>query len=92
MADQRSTNQKGFLNFPLFVYFHSFSQCKDKQSTNVAINDESVDGVPGTRTQAAGWKGQINPLSYGGTQTNQKVTTHFYAHYLDDAWYGIRDS
>ena len=25
-------------------------------------------------------------------ETNQKVTTHFYAHYLDDAWYGIRDS
>ena len=30
----------------------------------MTINDKSLNGVLGTQTQAAGWKAQINPLSY----------------------------
>ena len=32
------------------VYFCSFSQHKDKYSTNLTINDKSIDGVLGSRT------------------------------------------
>ena len=40
---------------PLFVYFRSFSQHKDKYSTNFTINDKSIDGVLGSRT----WGGMM---------------------------------
>ena len=33
------------------VYFRSFPQHKDKYSTNFTINDKSIDGVLGSRTQ-----------------------------------------
>ena len=33
------------------VYFRSFSQHKDKYSTNFTINDKSIDGVLGSRTR-----------------------------------------
>ena len=33
----------------------------------MTTNDKSVDGVLGSRTWAAGWKAQTNPLSYAGT-------------------------
>ena len=48
------------------VYFRSFSQHKDKYSTNFTINDKSIDGAwesnPGGMMEA-----QTNPLSYVGT-------------------------
>ena len=52
---------------PLFGLISYFSQCKDKYSTNFTINDKSIDEVLGSRTRAAWWKAQTNPLSYGGT-------------------------
>ena len=43
---------------PLFgFYFRSFSQHKDKYSTNVTINDKSIDGVLGSRTQGGMMEG-----------------------------------
>ena len=38
-----------------FVYFHSFSH--DKYSTNLTVNDKSVDGVLGTRTRGGSMVG-----------------------------------
>ena len=37
--------------WPLFGLFSFFSQCKDKYNTNFTINDKSIDGVLGSRTQ-----------------------------------------
>ena len=42
---------------PLLVYFRSFSQQKDKYSTNFTINDKSIDGVLGSRTQGGMMEG-----------------------------------
>ena len=39
------------------VYFHSFSQSKDKYSTNFTIIDKSIDGVLGSRTQGGMMEG-----------------------------------
>ena len=39
------------------VYFHSFSQHKDKYSTNFTINDKSIDGVLGSRTRGGMMEG-----------------------------------
>ena len=50
-----------------FCLFFFFSQCKGKYYTNLTFNDLSVDGVLGLEPGAAGWKSQMNPLSYGGT-------------------------
>ena len=50
-------------NGPLFVYFGSFHI--PIQMTNIQF-EKSIDGVLGTRSGAAGWKGLTNPLSYGG--------------------------
>ena len=63
----------GFFNGPnpasfLFI-FVLFSHCKVNYSTNLTINDKSVDGVHESRTQGDIWKAQTNPLSYGGTPT-----------------------
>ena len=53
---------------PLFAHFLFFSQCKDKFKHKIlSSNDKSLDGMLGIQTRAAGWKGQTNPLSYGGT-------------------------
>ena len=37
-------------NLSSFCLFLFFSQCRDKYSTNVTVNDKSVDVVLGTRT------------------------------------------
>ena len=42
---------------PLFVHFSSFSH--DKYSTNLTINDKSVDDVLGTRTRVGRMVGDI---------------------------------
>ena len=42
---------------PLFAFFHSFSQHKDKYSTNFTINDKSIDGVLGSRTRGGMMEG-----------------------------------
>ena len=34
-----------------FGLFSFFSQCKDKNSTNFTMNDKSIDGKLGSRTQ-----------------------------------------
>ena len=39
------------------VYFRSFSQHKDKYSTNFTINDKSIDGVLGSRTRGGMMEG-----------------------------------
>ena len=39
------------------VYFCSFSQHKDKYSTNFTINDKSIDGVLGSRTRGGMMEG-----------------------------------
>ena len=46
------------LTQPLFgFYFRSFSQHKDKYSTNFTINDKSIDGVLGSRTRGGMMEG-----------------------------------
>ena len=40
--------------------------------------DKSVDGVLGPWTRAAGWKAQMNPLSYGGIPFNFILTQSGY--------------
>ena len=46
------------LTRPLFgFYFCSFSQHKDKYSTNFTINDKSIDGVLGSRTRGGMMEG-----------------------------------
>ena len=62
-------------SFCLFLFF--FSHCKEKYSTNLTINYKSIDGVLGSRTEAAGWKA----LSYGGTPI--KLTSYCSTIYLD---------
>ena len=52
-----------------FCLFSFFSH--EKYSSNT-INEKSVDGVLGTRTRAAGWQVQTNPLSYGDTPLRLK--------------------
>ena len=42
---------------PLLVYFRSFSQHKDKYSSNFTINDKSIDGVLGSRTRGGRMEG-----------------------------------
>ena len=42
---------------PLLVSFRSFSQQKDKYSTNFTINDKSIDGVLGSRTRGGMMEG-----------------------------------
>ena len=52
----------------LFVYFRTFHNEKiNAYSTNLTVNDKSIDGALGTRTRVAGRKALMNPLSYGGT-------------------------
>ena len=49
---------KKWANPGLFlVYFHSFSQHKDKYSTNFTINDKSIDGVLGSWTRGGMMEG-----------------------------------
>ena len=50
---------------PLFVYFSLFS--RDKHSSNLTINDKSIDGVLGTRTQGGGLIGADKSTENGGT-------------------------
>ena len=51
----------------LFVYFRTFHNEKiNAYSTNLTVNDKSIDGALGTRTRVAGRKALMNPLSYGG--------------------------
>ena len=46
------------LTRPLFgFYFRSFSQHKDKYSTNFTINDKSIDGALGSRTRGGMMEG-----------------------------------
>ena len=40
-----------------FVYFHSFSHRMDKYSTNLTINDKSVDGMLGSQTRGGRMEG-----------------------------------
>ena len=55
---------------PLFVYFRSFHNAKTNYSINFDLNDESIDGVLGTKPGLAEWKAQPNPLSYCSTPSN----------------------
>ena len=50
--------------WPLFCLFSFFSH--DKYSTNT-INEKAQMACLGLEPRAAGWQGQTNPLSYGGT-------------------------
>ena len=51
----------GFLKMgqirPILFIFVLFSHCKDKYSTNLTINDKSIDGVLGSRTQGGRMEG-----------------------------------
>ena len=52
--------QISFLNWPnpaSFVISFFFSHCKDKYSTNLTINDKSVDGMLGSWTRGSRLKG-----------------------------------
>ena len=49
-------------SFCLFLFFSY-----DKYSTNVTINDKSIDGVLRSQTRGGTMIGQMNPLGYGGT-------------------------
>ena len=40
-----------------FVYFHSFYHRMDKYSTNLTINDKSVDGMLGSQTRGGRMEG-----------------------------------
>ena len=43
---------------PGLFYLNSlFPHCKDKNSTNLTINDKSIDGVLGTKTRGSRIKG-----------------------------------
>ena len=50
---------------PLFVHFSSFSH--DKYSTNLTINDKSVDGMLGTRTRGGRMVGADESTEISGT-------------------------
>ena len=52
---------------PLFGLFLFFSQRKDKYSTNFTMNDKSIDGVLGSRTQGGMMEG------YGGTPLVENI-------------------
>ena len=54
-----------FYNPTTFCLFSFFSQCKDKYSTNLTINEKSINGVLGTQIWGSRMYGQTNPLSYG---------------------------
>ena len=40
-----------------FVYFRSFHNARTKYSTNLTINDKSIDGVLGSQTQGGRMEG-----------------------------------
>ena len=51
-----------------FCLFLFFSQYNDNYSTNLTINDIKAQMVClGFEPRVAGWKAQMDPLSYGGT-------------------------
>ena len=52
----------------LFLFiFVLFSHRMDKYSTNLTIVEKALMACLGVKPRAAGWKVQMNPLSYGGT-------------------------
>ena len=57
--------------------FVLFLHRTDKYSTNLTINEKSIDGMLGSQTRAAEWKAQTNPPSYGGTPLLNFLWTHF---------------
>ena len=67
-----------FLNGPNPASFCLFSF---SLRTNIAqiltINEKSIDGVLGTRTRAAEWKAQTNPLSYCSPQPSTFLLNFF---------------
>ena len=70
------------------VYFCSFSQHKDKYSTNFTINDKSIDGVLGSRTRGGMmegtdkstelWRHPYYDNSYSLVTTTRVITDNSY--------------
>ena len=65
---------KNVPNPAFFLYCSFFSQYDDKYSTNLTINDKSVDGVLGTQTQ-------------GGRMDGPDESTELWRHPMYDTFY-----
>ena len=58
---------------PLFGLFSFFSQRKDKYSTNFTINEKSIDGVLGSRTQGGMMEGAVESTELWRHPTHFRV-------------------